>query len=238
MKCYRAIPRVKAVSFDLDDTLYDNHPFMIKAEKKLLAFINTTYDNCSHTDIRFWRSHKQAMLLQAPELCNDMGELRRRTLFSGFQECGYRDGDLELAVNQTFEYFYYERSNFRVDETVCSLLEKLAEYFPLVAITNGNVNLEQIGLADYFSACFKANLQQPMKPDGKMFELTRSLLKLPAQHILHVGDNMEKDIFGAHAAGFSSAWFACNRTMDLAREQVWVLPDIELSNLEELLLFT
>ncbi len=238
MKFYRPIQQVKAMSFDLDDTLYDNHPLMITAEKKLLNFIRTEYNKCANTDIRFWRSHKATALKQTPELCNDMGELRRRTLLAGFHQQGYRGAALSDATKQSFDYFYFERSHFKVDKTVCSLLEKLANHFPLVAITNGNVNLSQIGIADYFSACFKANLQQPMKPHAKMFELTSAFLDLPAHNILHIGDNMEKDVFGARSAGFSTAWFACNRDMTLNREPVYALPDIELSTLQDLLLFT
>lgn len=235
MKFYRYINKVKAFSFDLDDTLYDNHPLMLIAEKKLLSFIRTSFESCADTDIGFWRAHKVQALRQNPALCNDMGALRRQTLTRGFQQKGYKSNILDAAVEQSFDYFYFERSNFKVDKTICSLLGKLAEQVPLVAITNGNVNLEQIGIAEYFSTCFKASLSQPMKPHGKMFVQTADYLNLPALNIMHVGDNMEKDIMGGRAAGFSTAWFACNRAMNIKHESISVLPDIELSALSDLL---
>lgn len=233
---YRKIPQVQALSFDLDDTLYDNHPLMLKAEKKLLDFIQNTYSSCVGKEIYFWRSHKTKLLKDTPQLKNDMGELRLRTLNSGFAECGYSGKELQQAVQKSFDYFYFERSNFSVNKTVCSLLSELSNKVPLIAITNGNVNLEQIGIKPYFLHCLKASVQQPMKPHRHMFDQAQSLLSIAPEHILHVGDNMEKDVFGARAAGFSTAWFACNRGMELLNEKPLTLPDIELQSLQELLL--
>ena len=66
-----------------------------------------------------------------------------------------------------------------------------------MAITNGNVNLSQIGIADYFAQTYKASLSQPMKPHPKMFQLTEAFTGISAANIVHVVDNMEKDIMGA-----------------------------------------
>lgn len=236
MKFYRHIEPVKAISFDLDDTLYDNHPLMLIAEKKLQSFIREQHECCRDTDIKFWRHHKIRLLKETPELCNDMGELRRRTLTAGFAQKGLSDSKLQGAVDGAFDYFYFERSNFKVNETIRSLLEKLANRVPLVAITNGNVNLDQIGIEEYFAKTYKASLAQPMKPHPKMFELTQAFVGVPTGNILHVGDNMEKDVMGARQAGFSTAWFACNRAMKIKTESVNTLPDVELNELEDLLL--
>ena len=232
---YRCITKIRAISFDLDDTLYDNHPFMIKSEKKLLEFIQSNFPATAEKDIHYWRSCRAEVIKKKPELISDMGKLRSQTLRMGFYKCGYTGLDLTCAVDQSFEYFYYQRSNFKVDKAICSLLSELAAKLPLVAITNGNVNLQQIGIHDYFETCYHANVNHPMKPDRSMFDLARGHLALPAKQILHVGDNLEKDVMGAKQAGFSSAWWACNRPMDLRQESTTVLPDVTLESLEELL---
>ena len=231
---YRNIEKVRAVSFDLDDTLYDNFPIMRRAEKQLLAFMDEHFPQTHDKDMAFWQNIKRKLLKGTPELAFDMGELRRRTLKAGLEQCGYQSKTLDQQVNQCFDYFYYERSNFQVDQSIIALLEELAAKVPLVAITNGNVNLKQIGIEEYFKACFHARLHQPMKPHPKMFELTRDLLNLPAQQILHVGDNFEKDVMGARNVGYATAWFACDREMNLPLEAVTVLPDIQLESLAEL----
>ena len=234
---YKNIPKIQAISFDLDDTLYDNYPIMRRAEKKLLAFMQEQFPLTAGKSLHFWQHIKHQLLTDTPDLAFDMGELRRRTLRSGLEMCGYKGHEVESYVTRCFDYFYHERSNFVVDKSVTELLEQLSQRVPLVGITNGNVNLEQIGISRYFKTCFHARLHQPMKPHPKMFLMTISLLDLPASSILHVGDNLEKDVMGASNVGFNTAWFACDRRMDLEKERTRVLPHVQLDNLQELLNF-
>ena len=68
-----------------------------------------------------------------------------------------------------------------------------------------------------------------------MFHEAADMLSLPPKAILHVGDNLEKDVMGAIKAGMQSAWIAANREMNLSREAVTLLPHVELSALDDLL---
>ena len=106
---------------------------------------------------------------------------------------------------------------------------------PLVAITNGNVDLQQIGLEGYFCACFKASIKLPMKPDKAMFDAAQAYLNVPHENILHVGDNLPKDIYGALRAGYQTAWYAEDRDMKMRNEKAQVLPHVQLSHLTQLL---
>lgn len=231
---FRSISNIEALSFDLDDTLYENHPLMIEAEKKLLSHITNHYPQAQTLTRKDWRQLKLTHLKASPALMSDMGELRRLTLQTGLSSVGYQGEVLKQAVSDCFDYFYHQRSNFKVNKNICSLLEELGNRAPLVAITNGNVNLEQIGIADYFTHCFKASVTQPMKPHKKMFDLASDALNVEHRKILHVGDNLEKDVMGAISAGMQSAWFACDRPMDLKRERTSVLPHVQLDDLNQL----
>lgn len=231
---YRQLQKITAMSFDLDDTLYDNHPFIHKAEQHLLAFLQQHSPHETVTDSQYWRQHKLAALKAHPQLHSDMGQLRKQTLTRGLAELGHKGQQLEQAVNDAFAFFYHQRSDFKVSNEVCELLDSLAACVPLVAITNGNVNLQQIGIGDYFQKSFHASLSLPMKPASNMFNAAQQFLHRPASEILHVGDNLQKDIQGAKQAGFSCAWYACNRTMCLQNESVGLVPDIQLASLDEL----
>ena len=68
-----------------------------------------------------------------------------------------------------------------------------------------------------------------------MFERALEHLKLRASSIMHVGDHLVKDVWAAHQLGFQTAWYACNREMQLQREPVRVLPSVQLATLTELL---
>lgn len=232
---YRQWSKVNALSFDLDDTLYDNHPIIIQAELALLSFLHQHYPDTAHTSKAFWQSQSRDLCRQNPLLRNDMSLLRHKSLHQGLQACGYQGVALTEAVHESYEYFYMERSNFTVTDEVLSVLSALAEKYPLVAITNGNVDLAQIGIADYFSHCFKASMQLPKKPSSIMFERTYQTLDIQPQQLLHVGDNLKNDVFGAISAGAKAAWYAYDRPMELNSESVMTLPHVQLDALEELL---
>ncbi|WP_342806557.1 HAD-IA family hydrolase [Alteromonas sp. M12] len=234
MKFYRNFSPIKAISFDLDDTLYDNYPFIMEAERKLLSYLSASYPKTSEFSYQDWQQFKLEHLQSQPQLASDMGALRKHTLQTGLQKAGYQDHHLSSAVDDCFDFFYHHRSNFQVNQEICALLSKLANKLPLVAITNGNVNLQQIGISEYFSHCFKANLERPMKPHDAMFTLASSTLKVAPKEILHVGDNLEKDVMGAINAGMQSGWYAYNRKMHLTQEKTTVLPHVQLDDLEEL----
>lgn len=234
MIVYKPVNNVKAMTFDLDDTLYDNWPFIIEAERLLLDYLSNNYPSSSALTKQDWRDLKTQALRDDPSLWSDMGDLRRDTLTRGLRASGYQAEKLEKAVADCFDYFYFQRSNFEVSAQICAILSDLSESMPLVAITNGNVNLEQIGIAQYFTHTYKANRTQTMKPSPIMFDLAAKKLALPREQILHVGDNAEKDVWGAFNAGFLSAWYACNRPMDIRSENMKVLPNIHLASLSEL----
>ena len=235
MKFFRAWQPVHAICFDLDDTLYANHQIIMDAEYALLSFLHQQFPQTASTDLNFWRACSRAQVAKESNLLNDMSVLRHQSLAAGLAQCGYQGEELERAVTQGFDYFYHVRSDFSVPDSTHHALGELATHCPLVAITNGNVDLDRIGIRHYFSHYFKPSLSQPRKPDSAMFDQASKALKLPARRILHVGDNMKNDVYGALSAGYQTAWYACGRVMNLNREPVLTLPHVQLESLSELL---
>jgi HAD superfamily hydrolase (TIGR01549 family) len=232
---YKKLKPIHAITFDLDDTLYENTSVIVEAERSLVELMHKQYPATKHVNKGFWRTQQKAHVLANPLLRNDMGELRRLSLESGFMELGLSGNELNAATNTCFEHFYFQRSNFTLNKNTHSLLKMLSDKLPLVAITNGNVDLQQIGLEVYFSACFKASVQLPMKPNKAMFEAAQIHLKVPHENILHVGDNLPKDIYGALRAGYQTAWYAEDRSMKMRNEKAQVIPHVQLSQLTQLL---
>jgi putative hydrolase of the HAD superfamily len=232
---YKKLKPIQAITFDLDDTLYENTSVIINAERSLLEFMHNQYPATKHVAKNFWRARQNIYLLANPLLKNDMGKLRRLSLESGFMALGLSGNELKTATTECFEHFYFQRSNFILNRNIHSLLETLSKELPLIALTNGNVNLQQIGLEKYFSACFKASMELPMKPHKAMFDAAQARLKIPHENILHVGDNLPKDIYGALRAGYQTAWYAEDRCMQIRSEKAQVLPHVQLSNLTQLL---
>jgi putative hydrolase of the HAD superfamily len=92
------------------------------------------------------------LLLGHPALSHDVSLARQRgireALVQGAWSPGWR--------RQVFTGFMAERSKIEVSEATHALLARLAARYPLAVITNGNLDLEQAGLAGYFTLVCKA----------------------------------------------------------------------------------
>ncbi|MGG2298732.1 HAD-IA family hydrolase [Aeromonas veronii] len=231
MHFYRRWQPVAAISFDLDDTLYDNGPAIVRAEQWMLNHLRSEYLATAMLDKSRWLELKRAVLMARPELRHDVSLARQQTIRAAMVEGGMADQQASREAEQVFAAFLAERSKIEVSESTHQLLARLAERYPLVVITNGNLDLVQAGLDRYFTLVCKAGAGARMKPAPDMFEQTRSALKLPAERILHVGDHPETDVLGARLHGFRAAWLN-------ERQQPWqqlqLLPDVELTALEDL----
>lgn len=245
MQFFRSINHVDAMTFDLDDTLYDNEPIIRQAEQALQAHIAKHHKNAAALTPNDWQHLKRAAIAKDRRLASDMGQLRRVVLTAALSGTSAdkveidvsKSDDISEAVEACFNCFYDARSSFELAEDVHQALKTLSERLPLVGITNGNVNAQKIGIDGYFETILHASTTRPMKPARDMFDEAATCLRIAPSHILHVGDNIIKDVKGAINAGYQAAWYACNRPMKLANEPVSVLPHVALDNLNELTQF-
>ncbi|MFC3095311.1 HAD family hydrolase [Alteromonas sediminis] len=235
MKFYRPITKIKAISFDLDDTLYDNHPVIMRAEQGLQTYLNQHYPHAANLGKEAQGAIKQHLIKQDKRLASDMGELRRQTLRAMLSSSTLSDAEIEDAVTGCFNLFYRLRSDVKINKTVYSCLSRLKEIVPIVAITNGNIDTQVTGFDDYFEFTLHASLAFPRKPYPDMFLEAARRLNCQPEEILHVGDGLINDVYGAYKAGFQTAWLAVNRPMLLNNEPTIVLPHVQLDTLNELI---
>jgi putative hydrolase of the HAD superfamily len=85
-------------------------------------------------------------------------------------------------------------------------LEKLASRYRLIAVTNGNADLELIGIDDLFDAFVSARTAGAAKPDPRIFAAAVEAGGHPAGNTLHVGDHPAHDVHGARQSGLRAAW--------------------------------
>ena len=234
MRFYRPFTSVEAMTFDLDDTLYNNEPIIRQAEATLSEHIKARFPKTGAMTPAHWLEIKRELIKENIGLASDMGELRMHTLRIALQRDIADEQEREEAAKACFHCFYNARSNFSLHSDVHDVLSGLSKKIPLIAITNGNVDPEKTGMTPYFHTFLHASLTYRAKPANDMFNKASDLLSLPPQRILHVGDNMEKDVMGAINAGFQAAWLAVNRPMDIRSERVSVLPHVSLRSLGDL----
>lgn len=90
------------------------------------------------------------------------------------------------------------------------VLEKLAEKYPLVLVSNfyGNIStvLEDFGIAKIFRKIIESAVVKVRKPDPRIFLMGVEALGLHPEEVLVVGDSYAKDIEAARKAGCKAIW--------------------------------
>ena len=220
-----------AISFDLDDTLYSNYPIMMATDQHMVAYFTQHLPaNSQPYNYHYWFQFRQQAIAEQPKLQHDVGALRLYSYYLGIKALGKNDQQARALAKTAMQTFNYHRSNFSVPQTIHQLLSLLASRYPLVAISNGNVDTATIGISSYFRHIFHADLTQQQKPSVDMFKKACNALAITPQQLLHVGDCGHSDIYGAIMAGCQSAWVS---TYTVGKP-LTILPNIELKHVEEL----
>ena len=232
MEFFRRLGAIRAISFDLDDTLYDNRPVIEHAERWMVAHMRDRYLETAMYDRSWWHRLKLELQRQQPALVDDVSLCRRVLLQRGLMEGGMAEAMARQEAESVFAQFLEVRSQIAVPDTTRRILSALAQKYPLVVITNGNVLLERLGLEGQFQHVLKAGGGFRMKPAPDLFTDMARRLQLAPQQILHVGDDVTTDVAGAVHNGYRSAWLN-----DVGQEwrTLRILPDVMLTRLEQLL---
>ena len=235
MKFFRRLESIKAVTFDLDDTLYDNAPVIRQLEVKLSSWLNKYHPITAGQSALWWQMIKRDLAKDDPWLLNDVTLWRFKVIEEGLYRLGYDNQKARLSAEEAIGWVLKWRSDICVPRESHDVLTELCQRVPLVAITNGNVDIEQIGLAGYFSLVLKAGPDGFAKPERDMFQKAQQFLGVAHQDILHVGDHFYSDVLGAKHSGFKACWYN-NCSQDSYRaSKARLLPDIEISQLSQLL---
>jgi len=218
---------IKALTFDLDDTLWDIWPVVERAEGLLHGWLAARYpripERFTPLELRELSSEVSAAY---PDRAYDRTWLRKEALNLAAQRAGYQAFDVESA----FAVFFIARNAVEPFAEVRPALERLSQRYQLASLSNGNADLRLIGLDDLFVFSLNAIDIGAAKPDPPLFEeVCRRLAAWPEQ-IVHVGDDPEHDVLGAARAGFRTVWV--NRS-----GRTWpggLRADAEIATLDEL----
>jgi len=233
MKFHRRLKPFQAISFDLDDTLYNNEPVMQATYEKMCRYFSQVLSqfNNHHYDHHFWSTFRNQALKIQPDLQHDVGQLRLQSYYLGLKSLGFSEDKSLVMANEALNYFVEQRSDFSVPDEVHQLLSELKKRWPLLAISNGNVDTKAIELDGYFSHIYHAgNNGLKQKPSRDMFNTACQQLSLQPKQLLHVGDCGRNDVYGAVKSGCQAVWLSCYQV----GKPLSVLPTIELSNICEL----
>lgn len=223
---------IEVVTFDLDNTLWDVDPALLRAEAAqrewLLQYRPGSIEHHDHESL--WE-FKKSVWKRHPELAHHVSQMRIRTLYELQREAGYGEDESSRGAQEAFSVFLEQRHAVELYEEALEVLEALAGRYRLGALTNGNADIFKTDAGEYFDFAFLAEHIGASKPAPDMFQAALDLTGVAAHNIAHVGDNPEHDIAGAQGLGIHTVWMNQGG-------QPWALegpaPDREINNLREL----
>ena len=195
--------RILAISLDLDDTLWPVEPAIRNAEQRLHDWLLAEHpDVAAKYPIAGMRALRDAIDRERPDLSHDFTAQRILTIERAFAACGF--GDAHVA--DAFEVYYAARNAVECYADALPALTALSARLPIISLSNGNADLERIGLRHHFRHCVSAREVGHAKPDARIFEAACDKLGVAPQYVLHVGDDPRLDVGGAREAGLRTAW--------------------------------
>jgi phosphoglycolate phosphatase-like HAD superfamily hydrolase len=162
--------QVRAITLDLDDTLWPFAPVGARVEHVLhdwlVAHVPRTAEQFPVHEMRRLR---EVINAEHPHLAHDFSTLRKLTLARAMELAG----DDVAHVEPAFEAFFAERNRVECYPDAIPALERIAARLPIAALTNGNADLQRIGLRDHFS--FQLGASESRRAEARAQHLPRCL---------------------------------------------------------------
>jgi putative hydrolase of the HAD superfamily len=183
-----------AVLFDLDNTLYDYDAYW----KWRLSW-SLEQAAAAYPQLDVIRLVEQAMRERVYSAQFDAFLLR----------AGVADPVVRAAALERYRVNPYEVLQLYPD--AAHVLHVLRQQYRLGLITNGPVRtqqpkIRQFGLERWMHVLVISEEVKLAKPDPSIFHLVLRQLGVLPERALYVGDSLEHDLVGAHAAGMDFAW--------------------------------
>lgn len=220
--------KVRCITFDLDDTLWECQPVIRRAEETFYRWLQQHHS--SITDRYEYSALIESRIdyMQANQQhAFDLTRLRKNWLRQLARECGV---DVAM-VDEGFQVFWEARNQVELFEGVRETLSSLKPHFVLGSITNGNADIHKVGLGQCFDFSVTSAEAGAAKPEQKIFELAADKAGTSLENLLHVGDDSDRDVIGALRCGAMAAWVTPEDVSEWAHTK---MPHLVVSHVAEL----
>ena len=218
---------ITCITFDLDDTLWESGPVLRNAEAKFYEWIGRTCPEITRTHpYDALVAHRHAHYASIPEIRHDLTRARISWLESLLQEWGYASDLAETG----FRVFRQHRNAVTLFDDAARVLGQLGKRFAVGAITNGNADVNHIGIGHLFDFVVTPAEAGAAKPQSAIFEFALKAAGAVADSVVHVGDDPMRDVAGAAALGIRTVWMN-------PQGRPWpmpIQPDAEIRSLDAL----
>ena len=199
--------KIKAVTFDLDDTLWPLREVIIHAHKESNNWIIDKFPNMSKVlfteqEQKMW----QKLIAKDNSLRHRLSELRMKVIETLLTENGVSDEDAKATSKDAFDIFLKLRHDITYFEGTLEVLKSLKEKYTLGVLTNGNASIETLKIDHLFDFYLNAEMVNDSKPGEKMFKEALKITQLKPEEVCHVGDHPDNDVEAAVKLGMKAIW--------------------------------
>ena len=218
--------RILALTLDLDDTLWPVLPALERADQAIDAYLQQHHPHVARAwPIAAMRELRARVAAERLDLAHDFTTQRQLTLQQAFAGCGITTAPIEAL----WEIYFAARNQVEFYPDSLPALARITARWPLASLTNGNADLERIGIHRHFAHHICARDTGAAKPDPRIFLAAAARLGVAPAAILHVGDDPLMDMVGARDAGLRTAWI--NRDGQRWPAELGAPPELDLRDM-------
>ncbi|MES2463252.1 MAG: HAD family hydrolase [Armatimonadota bacterium] len=205
---------IQALSFDFADTLYPHRPDELE---RVLRQVAASLTGVAATDpVDFFRVRDTFLTVRDRQFAENRAKLCENDLDVRFAECAQSVGaeptDIVLsAMREAYTSAFV--SAMVLPPWLPTLLEDLSSRYRLCLISNYPLStpiyqtLDRDNMRRFFDAVIVSADLGVIKPHPRLFaEARKGLGDVPAENVLHIGDDWDADILGAGQAGMQTVY--------------------------------
>ena len=153
---------------------------------------------------------RSELVKKDPSLEYDLGMLRKKTIAHHTKKFFKETKDLNEFIEDAYFFFLEERHKVTFYDDVIAVLEELSAEYKLGVLTNGNADVNKLGIGHLFDFSISSMDVKSNKPGRAHFVKAHELSQVDFKNTLHVGDHPVNDIVGARELGINTMWFNLN----------------------------
>jgi len=198
---------LRLITIDLDDTLWPCAPVIQAAEAAHYAWLAAMAPQLADRhSLDSLRTHRRALMHARPDIAHDVTAVRNAALMALLLELDYSEQQAHELTKGALDAFRKVRNQVQPYADVAPVLARLRRHCRLVAVTNGNAEVEHTPLRGAFDRCLTAAEAGAAKPSPALFELAMDWAEATPAQTLHIGDDPALDVEAARLLGIAAVW--------------------------------